>query len=513
MIPFFARPRPAPPEADVCLIVEGCYPFVPGGVSTWIDWLIKGHPHLTFAVVAVVADSAPRERRYQLPENVVDFRCLPLHRPFEAASCREATRPAGVEEALADAFILLVTGGGLAAFQTLVRLVADPRNALTIQSLMVSPLSWRLTCRMYERLMPHASFLHFFWAWRALFGGLFAVLVFDLPKARVYHTISTGYAGLLAARAVIETGSPAFITEHGIYTNERRVEILMAEWICDTVDKGMVLDDGRVDLRDVWMQVFEAQALICYQACTKIVTLYEDNQRLQRALGAPSERLAVIPNGIDLARFESLPQAPADAPPTIALIGRVVPIKDVKSYIEAAAFLRAAVPTLQALVLGPVDEDPAYVAECRSCVAEHGLEDTVVFTGAVNIAAYLSRIHVVVLTSLSEAQPLVILEAGAAGIPCVATDVGSCREILEGRSDEAPRLGPGGVVTALVDPRQTAEAVGRLLGDAEFRHACGETLRTRVRRYYASRDALDSYRRTYAELLGIPGEHAARRAS
>ncbi|KQP10792.1 MAG: GT4 family glycosyltransferase PelF [Methylobacterium sp.] len=512
-MPFLARPRATPPEADVCVIVEGCYPFVPGGVSTWVDWLIKGHPHLTFAIVAIVADTAPREPRYQLPANVVDFRCLPLHRPFETASCRDAARPEGMEEALADAFILLVTGGGLAAFQRLVRLVADPRNAFTIQTLMVSPLSWRLTCRMYERLMPHASFLHFFWAWRALFGGLFAVLVSDLPRARVYHTISTGYAGLLAARAVIETGSPAFITEHGIYTNERRVEILMAEWICDTVDKGMDLDDGRVDLRDIWMQVFEAQALICYQACTRIVTLYEDNQRLQRALGAPGERLAVIPNGIDVARFEGLPQAAAEAPPTIALIGRVVPIKDVKSYIEAAAILRTRFPTLQALVLGPTDEDPAYFAECEACVAECGLADTVVFTGAVNIVAYLSRIHVVVLTSLSEAQPLVILEAGAAGIPCVATDVGSCREILEGRSDESPGLGAGGLVTALVDPQQTAGAVGRLLGDAAFRHACGETLRTRVRRYYASQDALDAYRRTYADLLQLSGDHAARRAS
>ena len=89
--------------------------------------------------------------------------------------------------------------------------------------------------------MPHESFLHFFWAWRALFGGLVATLSFPLPPARVYHTVSTGYAGLLAARAAVETGRPALITEHGIYTNERRIEILQADWIVDTVDKGFAI--------------------------------------------------------------------------------------------------------------------------------------------------------------------------------------------------------------------------------------------------------------------------------
>ena len=100
--------------------------------------------------------------------------------------------------------------------------------------------------------MPHESFLHFFWAWRALFGGLVATLSFPLPPARVYHTVSTGYAGLLAARATVETGRPAIITEHGIYTNERRIEILQADWIVDTVDKGFAIHDPRRDLRDFW---------------------------------------------------------------------------------------------------------------------------------------------------------------------------------------------------------------------------------------------------------------------
>ncbi|WP_132249339.1 GT4 family glycosyltransferase PelF [Methylobacterium segetis] len=510
---FLSRPLPEPPEADVCLVVEGCYPYVRGGVSTWIDWLIRGNPNLTFSIVAIVAGAGPREIRFKLPENVVAFCDLHLHADFRAEPWQEGVRTAETEEALAEQLISLVRGGGLEAFDRLVRLVNDPDHGLSHASLMASPLSWRVTCQMYERLMPHASFLHFFWAWRALFGGLFAVLKAPLPRARVYHTISTGYAGLLAARAALETGRPAIITEHGIYTNERRVEILMAEWICDTVDKGISLSDDRVDLRDIWMQIFDAHALICYQACRRIITLYEDNQRLQMALGASPSRLAIIANGIDVAGFAALLPAAAESRPTMALIGRVVPIKDVKSYIEAAGILRRRLPGLRALVLGPTDEDQVYFEECLDLVRELELGDTVEFTGAVKLVEFLSQIHVVVLTSLSEAQPLVILEAGAAGIPCVATDVGSCREILEGRSSEEPRLGPGGAVTPLVSPTDTAGAVERLLRDETLRRQQGETLRTRVRRYYASEDALAAYRETYAHYLAPARAEDARSGS
>ncbi|GJD80764.1 GT4 family glycosyltransferase PelF [Methylobacterium gregans] len=492
------------PTADICLVVEGCYPYVPGGVSTWVDWLIKGNPDLTFAIVALVADPSPREIRYTLPANVVRFESLPLTVPLDALRWRDRAPPA-VEIALADTLVALVNGGGLAALRDLVQLIRDPANHLSLGALMASQLSWRLASATYERLMPHASFLHFFWAWRALFGGLFAVVTAPLPPARVYHTISTGYAGLFAARAALETGAPTLITEHGIYTNERRVEILMAEWICDTVDKGISLQDERVDLRDIWIRTFEAHALVCYQACARILTLYEDNQRLQRALGAPQDRLAVIPNGIDLARFASVAPVGANAPPTVALIGRVVPIKDVKSFIDAVALIRRNVPGLRALVLGPTDEDPQYFEECCRRVAEHALEETLTFTGPVNIVAYMSQIHVVVLTSLSEAQPLVILEAGAAGIPTVATDVGACREMIEGRADEAPRLGPGGEVTRLVDPQQTAEAVAGLLQNEPRRRACGEAMRARVRQSYSSADALAAYARTYAAFLDGSG--------
>lgn len=485
-------------EADVCLIVEGCYPYVPGGVSAWIDWLMRTQPATRFSIVALWPRPDATPARYQLPDNVVSFEHLYLQdvgkRPGRVAV------PGGELHGLASALGELTTKGGRAALAAVSDQVASVRGHVDLARLFNSEAAWQVALDMYRMEMPYGSFLHYFWAWRALLGGLFAVLEFPLPKARLYHTISTGYAGLLAARAALETGRPALLTEHGIYTNERRIELLMADWVADTVDKGHALSDPRFDLRDMWVRAFESYARTCYEAATEVVTLYEDNQRLQKVLGADPLKLRVIANGIDVERFGAVTPVPEGAPPTIALIGRVVPIKDVETFITTAHLLRAKVPGIKALIMGPVDEDAEYVARCRQLVADLGLDDTVEMTGTVNVLEWLPRIHVAVLTSLSESQPLVVLEAGAAGIPFVATNVGSCREIIEGRPDEEPPLGPGGYVTDLVAPEQLADAIAVLLGDEAKRRQMGETLRQRVRTYYRSEQAVRAYERLYGRL-------------
>jgi len=482
--------------ADVCILVEGAYPYVPGGVSGWIDWLITSQPETTFSVVALLPRPTGQKPRYRRPKNVIGFQNVYLQ-DFGSRPIKRLRVPPETA-ALAHALSRLMTAGGAGALAEVQRHLAGVTRRLPLPVLFNSPLAWRLVEEMYAIEMPFASFLHYFWGWRALLGGLFATLDCPLPKARIYHTISTGYAGVLAARASIETGRPALLTEHGIYTNERRIELLMAEWVADTVDKGHALDDPRFDLRDMWVRAFEAYARTCYEACTEVITLYGDNQRAQTVLGADSGKLRVIANGIDPSRFAAITPAPDEGVRVIALIGRVVPIKDVKTYIRAAKHLAARLPSFKAYVIGPTDEDEAYAQECRELVRDLGLEGIVEFTGAVDIVHYMPRIHVVVLTSLSESQPLVVLEAGAAAIPFVATNVGSCREIIEGRPDEDPPLGRGGIVTDVVDDRAISDAVWTLLTDPAKRRLYGDNLKARVTSVYTSEKAAEAYRELYA---------------
>lgn len=117
-------------------------------------------------------------------------------------------------------------------------------------------------------------------------------------------------------------------------------------------------------------------------------------------------------------------------------------------------------------------------------VSHLGLEHNVRFLGRVRLDDHLGRIDAVVLTSISEAQPLVMLEAGAAGIPSVVTDVGSCREMIHGREGVDAHLGPGGAVTPVAAPDATAAALARLLTDRAWWHACSTAMRERVRTRY-----------------------------
>ena len=498
-------------EADVCLILEGSYPFIAGGVSSWTHDLIKAQPDLTFHLVALSADQSSKQLRFDLPPNVAGMTEIGLQQSERRLAGGRAVERMVAE--LAGPLARLFAKGGLEDFGGVLAALRRHPRAANRAALMNSEPAFEMLRRMYEASVPGSSFLNYFWSWRSLAGGLFSVLLAELPRARLYHAISAGYAGLLMARAVLETGRPGLLTEHGIYTNERRVEIAMADWLADRVPGSLDIEERRRDLRDVWIEAFSGYSRTCYEACDKVATLYTGNQVLQLRDGAPADRLVVIPNGIDYDSLSAIPRDPSPRRPTVALIGRAVPIKDVKTYIRAAAILRELVPGVRVLLLGPTDEDPIYFKECEDMVAHLGLHDTFELTGRVRLHDYLGKVDAIALTSISEAQPLVLLEAGAAGVPSVATDVGSCRDIIEGRADEDPPLGPGGFVTPLADPAATAKGLAELLLDPGLRARRGAAIRRRTERYYDKKVVDRIYRELYEAHLALPDRPMRREAA
>lgn len=489
------------PEADVCIILEGSYPYVAGGVSTWAHELMLAQQHLSFHLLVLKADDSPAQRKFTLPDNVIGVTEIALQQG--ETRIRAGRNTEAMMRRLEPALQRLLHNGRRDDLRAVLEtLRAHP--SVTRADLLNSEPAFEMLQRIYANSAPGSSFLRFFWSWRSLVGGLFAILLADLPQARVYHAISTGYAGMAMARAVIDTGRPGVLTEHGIYTNERRIEIAMADWLNEDEATSLDIDRRHHDLREFWLDAFQGYSTVCYECCERIVTIHQGNQLLQQRDGAPVERMSVIPNGIDIDLYAAVTRSAAVRAPTVALIGRVVPIKDVKAYIRAVALLRDLVPGVRALMIGPTDEDPVYHDECRQMVDHLGLADTLQFTGRVRLTDHLGEIDVVVLTSLSEAQPLVLLEAGAAGVPCVATDVGACREIIEGRSDEVPPLGRGGFVTPLANPRAVAQALADLLLDRALHGRCGEAMRARTRLHYDKAAVDVSYRELYAQLMAPP---------
>lgn len=487
--------------ADVCLIIEGTSPYGAGELSVWIQELLQAQSHLTFHMVCLVSPDGKEEVNYRLPSNVLGISYVTLQK-LPKGTRLDSKANSDLFQALELPLLSLQHKACLKLLGKVINALKEPEVPLGSEVLLESREAWGMLERMYRQTMSENSFLNYFWTWRGTLSGFYSVLLAELPAARIYHALGTGYAGLYLARAHLETECPALITEHGIYTNERRIEMTAANWLNDTKEGRFRPAKPRYerDLKDFWIDSFAGYSKLAYEASTKIISMYEGNQELQVLDGADRSKMCIVPDGIEISKFSIIERMLHDRP-TIALIGSVVPLKDVKTYIRACYLLKAKIPNLHAYVLGATEADVDYYQECVRLVKQLDLQDTLTFTGRVKVTHYLSNTDVAVFTSISEAQPISLLEAGAAGIPIVATDVGACREIIFGQTDERPSLGQGGYVVSLTNPEQVAEAVYRLLMDKPFYIHCSAVIKKRIESYYQSSRQKNTYREIYDDLL------------
>ena len=495
-------------KADIALLLEGTYPFVSGGVSSWVHQIIRAFPEWRFHLVFL---GSRREdyagMRYELPPNVVGLETHYLFEP-EASPPLKAPEPSpqlmGQVEAVHEAFL-----AGVPVEEAMTRLaglfpVLLSGEALRREHFLRSRAAWESICSRYRRFCTDPSFVDYFWTVRIMHAPLWklSAIARSLPKARVYHTISTGYAGFLGALLHWRDGRPLILSEHGIYTKERKIDLLKAEWIRDNRNV-FQRDPTEVSyFRALWIRFFEWLGRTCYQAADPIIALYEANRQRQIQDGADAARTRLIPNGVDLARFRPLrSQRPARVPPVLCLIGRVVPIKDVKTFIRAMRRVVNVLPEAEGWIAGPEDEDPGYAEECRNLVESLGLAGKVRFLGFQKVDALLPRVGLTILSSISEALPLVILEGFAAGVPTVATDVGSCRQLVEGLAGEDRALGTAGAIVGIADPLALADAAVALLTDEARWRAASAAAIARVERFYTDEMMFAAYREVYGAAM------------
>jgi glycosyltransferase involved in cell wall biosynthesis len=490
------------PVADICLLLEGTWPYVRGGVSSWIHQMILGLPELTFSVMFIGGQrQAYPSRRYEVPANV-------LH--IEEVFLEDATHPTNTlgdpreadSQQLQDLYRFLhhPDAPDPALGERLLDCIAQGR--MTLDDVLRSRASWESLSEGYRQHCADPSFVNYFWTLRAMQSPLLmlAEAAQRMPKARVLHSISTGYAGFLGCILKQRWNCTYLLSEHGIYTKERKIDLAQASWIAESSGQALnrSLDAGSGYIRTLWVRFFERIGQLTYNSADNIIALYDGNRQRQIKDGAIPARTQVIPNGIDLpvwtAALES--RAPGIAP-VVGLIGRVVPIKDVKTFLRAMRGVISAMPNAEGWIVGPEEEDPEYVSECRSLMASLGLEGKVHFLGFQRIQEILPKLGLMVLTSISEAQPLVILEAWAAGTPVVSSDVGSCRELIEGGSAEDRDLGHAGKVVAIADPQATSAAILELLRSPPRWQAAQASGLLRVTRYYTEALMLQRYRDLY----------------
>ncbi|HWT36632.1 MAG TPA: GT4 family glycosyltransferase PelF [Paraburkholderia sp.] len=499
-------------DADVCLLLEGTFPFVRGGVSSWVNEMLRSYPELRFAIAFIGSrEEDYKGAAYALPDNVVHFEAHYLYEAG-AADDQAAREIPGDADAFAKSAALHeawrnkgdVEPGAMMA--DMIQLIGD-RAPLSEEQFLTSRAAWDFIVDQYHRYCTDPSFTDYFWTVRIMHKPLWqlARVAGQLPPAKVYHTVSTGYAGFLGALLHYRTGRPLLISEHGIYTKERKIDLLQSQWIRD--NRGAFERDiSKISyFRELWVRFFEALGKLAYDAADDIVALYEANRQRQIADGAQAERTRNIPNGVDVDGLAPLVEQRVARPRNVvALIGRVVPIKDIKTFVRALFIASRTMPDIEGWIVGPEEEDPAYAQECRALAESLGLAKNVRFLGFQRIHDILPKVDVIALTSISEALPLVVLEGFAAGIPSITTDVGSCRQLIEGYGDEDRALGAAGSVVPIANPAAFAQAVLDLLGDEPRWLAAQEAGLQRVRRFYTKAQMTDQYRVLYQRLMAAP---------
>lgn len=495
---------PQAADVDVLLLLEGTFPYVAGGVSSWVNQIIRGFPGLRFG--AVFLGSRPEDygpMRYTLPDNLVHLQTAYLYELRDNPPIVPVRAEAEVMQDVQRLHELMYDDIRDATCPELFARLLDeahPQGRLRSEVFLYSREAWEFIKKNYRARSTDPSFVDYFWTIRTIHAPFWRLreVAAQAPRARVYHAISTGYAGILGVLLKHRHRRPFMLSEHGIYVKERKIDLYQAQWLKDNRSV-FEQDPSRLSyFRELWIRFFEHLGYLTYQAADEIIALYEANRQRQLADGAPEERTTNVPNGIDVARYAPLrAQRPPTPPPVLCLIGRVVPIKDIKTFIRAMRGVVNHLPEAEGWIAGPEDEAPEYAQECRDLVAQLGLEGKVKFLGFQKLTDLLPQVGLVVLSSISEALPLVILEGYAAGVPTVATDVGSCRQLVYGLPGEDAAIGASGRVVRIADPQALAQAALELLGDAaEWQRASAAAIQ-RVERYYAQEMMFARYRELY----------------
>ena len=503
-------------EVDVLLLLEGTFPYVSGGVSSWVNQIIRGFPQIRFGAIFLGSRRSDYKAiKYTLPDNLLHLECHFLHEPptdrEQPATARgDAAAFAGSDHLHAQfraARTEAASSSGSDAIATALGALLPLMHegaSLSLPQFLHSEASWNRIKAEYSERCTDPSFVDYFWTVRIMHAPLWRLLSIAqrAPRARALHTISTGYAGMLGALLAQAQRRPLILSEHGIYTKERKIDLFQANWVRD--NRGVFERRGGqiAYFKDLWVRFFEGLGRCCYGASQHIVSLYEANRLRQIVDGAPAERTQCIANGVDVARFAALrPPPERPVPPVACLIGRVVPIKDVKTFLRAMRSVVDRLPQAQGWIAGPEDEDPAYAEECRLLVDSLGLTEHVKFLGFQQMTELLPRCGVVVLSSISEALPLVILEGFAAGVPCVSTDVGSCRQLIHGHGEADVAFGSAGAVVRIADPQGLADAVVPLLSDPARWQAASRAGIARVEALYTQELMFGRYRALYESAM------------
>jgi glycosyltransferase involved in cell wall biosynthesis len=235
---------------------------------------------------------------------------------------------------------------------------------------------------------------------------------------------------------------------------------------------------------------------------SKVIALSKVEAEQYRSMGVPKEKIAIIPNGIDLSEYANLPPKdsfkkkfgiPEDRK-IILYLGRIHKTKGIDILIKAYAYLKNKMNFKDAVLViaGP---DDGYLSEIKYLAQAFGVSNSILFVGPLygedKLAAYVDS-EVYVLPSRYETFPMVVLEAYACGKPVIASNVGGLKELIIDSQT--------GLLFEAGNFKQMAEKIVYLLNDSDKAIEIGRKARILVEEKYSIDKVVDMIERLYSEV-------------
>jgi glycosyltransferase involved in cell wall biosynthesis len=231
------------------------------------------------------------------------------------------------------------------------------------------------------------------------------------------------------------------------------------------------------------------------------VTCVSENLKsfMVERVGISARRIQVIPNGVDLARFTHVGQGAETRGllpeswrgPEVTVFGNVARFSEAKDHpglLRAFDAVRRRHPGARLLLVG----DGETRRDIESLIGELGLDEVVRLTGMRHdVPALLGLMDVFVLSSMREGMPISVLEAMAAGLPVLTTDVGGIGEVVQG--------GVTARIVAPLDIPALAEGLAWMIENSAARADMAARGKAFVHEHYGHQRMVERYLSLYAD--------------
>lgn len=198
----------------VCMVIEGAYPYITGGVSAWCHQLIEEIPDVDFSLLVILpASYRDKDYKYKLPGNVISVNQIWLDKNYFPEKS-ELSDKQGKRYLLNEIinFHVSMKLKNYGFFKIITEMLSNVENPLSLEDLTKSREAVETLFKIYKETGNTTGFMRYFWTWKSTHLPLLRILNYPLPKADMYHAVSTGFAGVVSALAKLKHDIPFVLT-------------------------------------------------------------------------------------------------------------------------------------------------------------------------------------------------------------------------------------------------------------------------------------------------------------